>query len=255
MRLRVHAPALIGLAAACAPSEPPPLPWTIELAVPAPSGVTAVRAWIRSDGCDGAPVYYVVLGPSSPVGPLPPHLDDGTWGFGAEALDAQCRTVASACEEVVVPGARSVTLTLDPLDPPGAGCLAPMVCVAGACAPSDGGRPDAGPPDGGPIDAGPSDAGRDPDAGVELDAGSPCTGCVSDGMCLRGTSDTACGRAGNACEACTGGRCTTTGQCCTGCIYSGTCRIGTSSARCGTGGDPCVNCNDTGQSCTAGTCS
>ena len=265
MRLRVHAPALIGLAAACTPSQPVELPWAIEFAAgaPRPPDVTTVRAWIRADGCDGTPVYSVVVSEGSTVGPEPPHLDDGTWAFGADALDAQCRLVASACTEIVVPRARRVTLTLDPVDPPGAGCVAPAVCVAGACARSDGGRPDAGRVDagarrdaGGDRDAGPElDAGGDPDAGAAVDAGERCTGCVSGEMCLPGTTNTACGRAGDACEVCTGGECASNGECCTGCIYGGTCRAGASSARCGTGGAPCVNCLDTGQSCTAGSCS
>jgi MYXO-CTERM domain-containing protein len=118
---------------------------------------------------------------------------------------------------------------------------------------------------------------------------STCDGCVNTkGLCVVGTSVTACGSDGAACENCNdNNQCTTdtcasiakTGiracrhtaveagtpcssgvcvgtTCCTGCVTeSGACSAGTSPGACGKGGDECQVCPDTdGNLCTVATC-
>lgn len=244
VRLRVHAPLLIGLAAACTPS-PSSLAWTIDFEpdAPRPPEVTAVRAWIRAGGCEsGATIYDVVLTPSGEMVAVPPVLEDGTFGFGADALDAECRVVARACEEVVVPSASQVTLLLDTLEPPGEGCAAPSVCAAGRCV--------------GGIDAGPTDGGAN-DAGDRIDAGPPCSSTETD--CGDGGDDDCdamidCADPDCAEQTCAGGARCGGGVCCSTCVSAGACVASTSPAACGSGGEACVRCPDC-VDCRSGVCS
>jgi hypothetical protein len=81
---------------------------------------------------------------------------------------------------------------------------------------------------------------------------SSCNGCcASDGTCLDGTEDTACGGSGSSCMACSSGeRCSSSGVCrlcnatnCTGCCDdNGECQAGTSAPACGHSGNACDVC-------------
>lgn len=94
-----------------------------------------------------------------------------------------------------------------------------------------------------------------------------CTGCCQNGSCQAGTSATACGFGGLACqscqsnEKCLSGTCVqdtssscNSSNCKTGCCDSnGKCQETTSDSACGTAGNSCKACS-TGESCVAGVC-
>lgn len=133
-----------------------------------------LEAEVRRGGCAGSEVEYISRGPVASWMPSAvPPLGRGTWGFAADAVDAECRHIGFGCTEVVLPSPTTVVTTrlesMTPLD------LCPdELCFNGTC----GGRPDAGVlrMDAGPIvtsdagtpdagtDAGPSNCARYPDA-------------------------------------------------------------------------------------------
>lgn len=118
---------------------------------------------------------------------------------------------------------------------------------------------------------------------------STCTGCCGrDGLCAAGTSVTACGSSGFACDACvTGQICSVARRCeaaggsgggiaagggsatgggaagggattcgpsnCTGCCSNNVCQAGTLASACGRAGSSCISC-PSGDSCTNGAC-
>lgn len=276
------------------------LEWTIDFAedAPRPPEVASVRAFIVEGGCAGTEIVYDVTIVPSSMTMSPPRLDDGTWGFGAEARDSSCALVAEACEDVVVPGTVEVLLVLDAVRPPGPGCVAPAVCAGGACTAGDAGMIDAGRDAG--RDAGPPCPARETSCGDGIDedcdgptdcadtdcdhqacSGGRCIGAVccttcerGDGACAASATNNACGSGGAPCVACpecapcnggacgapvagtscTGGTCAgTPPTCCTGCVSGGTCMPGTSASACGDGGDACIACA-VGEGCTSRGC-
>lgn len=90
-----------------------------------------------------------------------------------------------------------------------------------------------------------------------------CSGCCEGNTCMPGNADSACGRNGQACQACTGGSscvdgsCETAPQCqpgsCSGCCDGDTCLPGNQDSACGTGGYYCQACTGN-QSCVNGVC-
>ena len=95
-----------------------------------------------------------------------------------------------------------------------------------------------------------------------------CAGCCDGELCKLGTSDTACGMGGVACQACDchSGSCDTPAQCgpanCAGCcsrLFAATCEIPAAQAlppltrTCGLGGVKCDECEDD-ETCEGGVC-
>lgn len=100
--------ATLALLPACAPS-PIPLAWHIEFATPELlARAEVVDARILRGGCDGPEIFGLELRAGETMGPVPPSLEPGTYGFAASALDAECVLFAHDCEVVTLPGARSV---------------------------------------------------------------------------------------------------------------------------------------------------
>lgn len=89
-----------------------------------------------------------------------------------------------------------------------------------------------------------------------------CNGCVSNGTCVTGNSNSACGIAGVACDVCGSGETCQNGVCtggsscgpgnCNGCCQNGVCVSGNSQSACGTGGNVCTSCSS--GTCSAGVC-
>lgn len=120
--------------------------------------------------------------------------------------------------------------------------------------------------------AAPGGSGGGSDGGAGADSATPpapcgpenCAGCCeADDACRTTASDTACGRAGNACAPCAGakicerGRCidsTCKASCASGCCSETGCQGGSTTDACGTGGNACSACGP-GQTCAAGVCS
>lgn len=114
------------------------------------------------------------------------------------------------------------------------------------------------------------DGGSDPGPGPNPNPGTECTaencstGCCRDDKCEQGTTDTACGTGGAACQACTGSQKCGTGKCedkcgpdnCDGCCDGDTCVPGTAADRCGEQGAACSACatNGPGFVCTDKKC-
>lgn len=142
-------------------------------------------------------------------------------------------------------------------------------CSGGRVAGSrEGGAPDdasASTPDGGAPGI---DAEVTPDTGLTTVA--PCTaascplGCCTSAGCQPGTSPTACGLGGAACEdcvvsnqldctnqACSFGGCTGCAGCCDA---VGACQTGDSPRACGKLGSPCANCASSGEACVSMAC-
>ncbi len=88
-----------------------------------------------------------------------------------------------------------------------------------------------------------------------------CPGCCRDDRCEEGKSTSACGKAGEACETCSGIASCTDGACkepcsennCTGCCDGDTCVAGGAKDECGTGGAACSACAGA-LVCSKGTC-
>jgi hypothetical protein len=92
-----------------------------------------------------------------------------------------------------------------------------------------------------------------------------CGGCCTpQGQCVAGSDSIACGRQGQACQACGAGQvcgagrtCETPPACgpqnCAGCCAGNTCVIATTPAACGRGGEACRACGG-GEACNAGVC-
>ncbi|MFO0663387.1 MAG: hypothetical protein U0174_05520 [Polyangiaceae bacterium] len=94
-----------------------------------------------------------------------------------------------------------------------------------------------------------------------------CKGCcTSDGKCVGGVDQVACGVGGASCkacgaaEACNAGKCEPSSKCnptnCTGdsCCFNDECVPGTGDTACGVGGAACQNCAGNNQTCSAGKC-
>jgi hypothetical protein len=94
---------------------------------------------------------------------------------------------------------------------------------------------------------------------------STCSGCCQNQSCVSGVAASACGFAGNLCQACqskeqcqsgvcVGPKCDPQ-SCASGCCdATGACKNGTTDEACGTGGGSCAAC-PTDQACKAGKCS
>ncbi len=90
-----------------------------------------------------------------------------------------------------------------------------------------------------------------------------CNGCCDDnGACVAGNADSACGRSGNACDACPASRFCKDNGCfarctsvnCGGCCDDlGVCKVGDSPAACGKSGGTCTSCGALG-ACAQGVC-
>lgn len=91
-----------------------------------------------------------------------------------------------------------------------------------------------------------------------------CDGCVSDGECVEGDGDDACGGGGDQCVACTGDEVCADGACeappgctpdsCDGCCDGDTCvDDATTNDACGSGGNACQACEGEAQ-CSGGRC-
>ena len=91
------------------------------------------------------------------------------------------------------------------------------------------------------------------------------TGCCQAGMCVLGSSNTACGKGGANCTNCTqasqtcknrvcsGGSQTCGPGKCAGCCKAGLCLTGNTHSVCGKGGTACVNCTASGKTCDSST--
>lgn len=85
-----------------------------------------------------------------------------------------------------------------------------------------------------------------------------CSGCCSNGTCLAGTANDACGIQGDQCKACGDGQSCVNGTCVVGtgcgCRDSlGQCQPGTADTACGNTGGVCLAC-PSGQRCIGGVC-
>jgi hypothetical protein len=87
-----------------------------------------------------------------------------------------------------------------------------LILFATACTGSDEAAGGGGPDGGSSADARPGGGGPD---GASGDACGPetCAGCCSDGACVEGTSEEACGIGGETCSACQGGQVCGAGTC------------------------------------------
>lgn len=94
-----------------------------------------VHAEIRAGGCTGAPSYVTEVRRGTSVGPVPPVIGSGRWGFAADARDTSCGVFASACQEVDLPGPSQVTLVLHEITPFAACDVAS--CSSGICSRGD----------------------------------------------------------------------------------------------------------------------
>jgi len=116
----------LALLPSCAPA-PAPLEWRIESSDPRLLDRAAVvEARILRGGCDGPEVFALEIRPGDSMGPVPPPLDPGTWGFSAEARDVRCARFAYHCERVVLPGTSVVVNQLAPV-------TEMQVCSAARC--------------------------------------------------------------------------------------------------------------------------
>ena len=215
---RVVVAALSLTFAACG-STPDPADWLVNFAGgAAPAGTVSVHTEIRAGGCSGAAIYKDDVSMGERVGMSPNPLAEGTYGFYAEAREASCRVLASACVTVTVPVTGTVTVTLNPGG--GTPMCTPAMCSAGVC--QNMGL-DLG------VDLGPPDLGPPPDFGMMecTGEGTPCGVAPDDGLC-RG------------------------GNCCPGCWNGTACRLGTADAECGAAGAMCTSCTPTG-TCVAAT--
>lgn len=101
--------------------------------------------------------------------------------------------------------------------------------------------------------------GLPPGSGSCLD--KDCTGCCRDDVCLPGSSTSACGARGGACETCSGTAECISGACkapcgpenCDGCCNAGVCVNGSNPASCGIGGNTCKSCSAS-ETCNSGAC-
>lgn len=113
-------------------------------------------------------------------------------------------------------------------------------------------------------------------------SGACCTGCLTQGLCVSGTSPSNCGVGAASCTicpptageckkavcqagkcgiddasdgaSCSGGKCLS-GSCCKGCISGSSCLPGTSSSACGKGGVNCASCPAATPTCSStGSC-
>ncbi len=110
--LGVLAIAISALVSSCALS-PTPLSWSIEVDPALRARVRTIEARILRGGCGGVPVFRVVVRADAPMGPVPPVLSSGVWGFDARANDATCVQLADDCVEITLPGQADVVNTLD----------------------------------------------------------------------------------------------------------------------------------------------
>lgn len=106
------------------------------------------------------------------------------------------------------------------------------------------------------VDQGPPPTGCSP---------STCSGCCQNNVCMPGNGTSACGYAGNPCNACTSGeqcqggiciastpKCDKT-TCATGCCDKGSCKQGNADDACGTDGEACKVCSSD-ETCVAKAC-
>ena len=113
-------------------ADPERVGWRIEFdPAVAASGVARVRAYVALGGCDGPRLFEADVGQGE-TAPEPGALEDGRYGFGADAVDTACRRIASDCVAVDWPAdANPVVVRLTPTAPE-AECAVAQ-CVGGAC--------------------------------------------------------------------------------------------------------------------------
>jgi hypothetical protein len=90
-----------------------------------------VEAILLRGGCRGDLIYRAEV-PREGMGPMPPALGRGRYGFAGVARDASCRPIARGCAEAELPltiDAR-VSVPLEPVDEPPA-CASG--CIEGRC--------------------------------------------------------------------------------------------------------------------------
>lgn len=149
-------------------SEPVRARWLLRFEPPAlRDRAVHVDARIVAGGCEsgGDVVYRTSREPEGTV--APPLIEAGRWGFGAGAVDAECRVYAAGCDDYTLPpeSGQDIVVTLTEVADAAPACGVGERCDRGECVPDAGdagpddagGTPDAGPRDGGPPDAGPSD--------------------------------------------------------------------------------------------------
>jgi hypothetical protein len=94
------------------------------------------------------------------------------------------------------------------------GSAALLILFATACAGSDEATGGGGPDGGGSVaDARPGGGGGPDGASGDSCGPETCTGCCSEGTCVEGTSEDACGIGGETCSACQGGQLCGAGTC------------------------------------------
>jgi len=110
------------------------------------------------------------------------------------------------------------------------------------------------------------DAGSDGSPPPSCDA-TTCKGCCREGRCLGGSTASACGVGGAACETCSGSTECARGEChatscgpdnCSGCCNGDVCVTGGATSACGAGGNACIVCGGgttcDGRACVDATC-
>ena len=103
---------IAALASSCALS-PAPLSWRIEAQdAELAERIETVEARILRGGCGGVPVFRVVVHRGGAMGPVPPVLAPGVWGFDVRANDRSCLWIGESCAELTLPGAREVVSRL-----------------------------------------------------------------------------------------------------------------------------------------------
>lgn len=197
------------------------------------------------------------------MGTRPPTLEEGVYGFFAEALNPSCEVYAAGCVEVSLPSDDAVTVTLSQLAsvrtacspdrcndgrceselPPDATVDAVVDAMMDACPSTESNCADRVDDDcDGMTDCADTDCGSSPDC--EACRMITCPDCM---ICREG----ACVAAPDG-EACPAGACAG-GACCAGCRDDSGCQSGTDRAVCGNAGAMCVECGEC-QSCTGGAC-
>lgn len=103
-----------------------------------------MEASVGLGGCGARNRVYEALFQPGEVGPAPPRLGPGRYGFGARAVDASCLVVAEGCVDVTLPRAEPTVITLLDERTPLRLCAASS-CRGGLCEPAgSGGAADAG---------------------------------------------------------------------------------------------------------------